>query len=130
MILQHLDVARHLRVDLDAEQFLLPSIFTLTMPPPAEASTRICAISCCHLLLHLLRLLHHGLHVSGQLHSSTFQTNSLLLQIANRAHFAAENLAETLHFRIGQRPLCGIVRCLAPWRGSRLGRRHFAEPLS
>ena len=47
-VLQHLDVARHFRIDLHARAGSCgrPSA-RVTMPPPAEASTRICAISCC-----------------------------------------------------------------------------------
>jgi hypothetical protein len=49
-----------------------------------------------HLLLHLLRLAHHLLHVTGHLHLG-------LLQISNFANFAAEDFAKALHFGIRKR---------------------------
>ena len=52
-----------------------------------------------HLLLHLLRLLHHGLHVSGHFHSQS------LLQISDGTHLAVrEHFLEALDFGIGKRP--------------------------
>ena len=48
-----------------------PPIFTLTMPPPALASTDLVfelLLRLQHLVLHLLRLFHQGVHVEASGH--------------------------------------------------------------
>ena len=69
-VLQHLDVVGVDRVGVDRDRLddEVAGDLTVTMPPPAEASTSSC-LSCSwaaiHVLLHLLDLLEHLLHVGG-----------------------------------------------------------------
>src|SRR6185312_3109561 len=70
---------------------LWPSILTVTMPPPAEPSTRISAISACMrscicCACFIMACMLPGIFIVLR-----------LLQIAYVAHFAAKQLAETLH---------------------------------
>jgi hypothetical protein len=101
-VLQHLHVARDFGIDLDASRFLWPSILTVTMPPPAVASTLISAISCCQLLLHLLAWRIICCMLPG---SFTLR----LLEIANFADFAAEHFLEALDFGVGQGAAGGLI---------------------
>src|SRR6266851_8246837 len=97
-----------------ASTFLWPSIFTVTIPPPAEASTRMRATSCCMRSCICCACFIMFCMLPG---SFTY----LLLQIANRSNLAAEYFLEPFHFRIAQRARRGFVR----WRllGSRRRRR-------
>src|SRR6185369_16429111 len=89
---------------------------TVIMPPPAVASTRICAIfscifSCACCAWRMICCMFPG--------SFTY----LLLEVANFAHFAAEGLAESLDFGVGERAAGGLV-LLRRRRGNRpVGRR-------
>ena len=72
-----------------------------------------------HLLLHLLGLLHHGLHVSGHLHSlyPCRVTARLLLQISHGADLRVrEQFLEALHVGMRQRALAQ-VGCFDGGRG-------------
>ena len=85
-----------------ASRFFWPSIFTVTMPPPAVASTLICAISCCSFSCICCAWCIICCMLPGSF-------TCLLLQISNFADLAAEDFAEALHFRIGQRAAGGFV---------------------
>ena len=106
--------------------FLWPSILTVTMPPPADASTRISAISCLQPLLHLLRLFHHGLHVS--MLPGIF-IRSGLLQVADGADFAAEQLSKALYFRIRERALGDLIVFRRQRVGAEPARRSLRQRL-
>ena len=110
-VLQHLDVARHFRdrSSRRARSSGRPSC-TVTMPPPAEASTRISAISSC-----IFSCICCACCIICCMLPGSF--TCLLLQVANCANLAAEDFPETLHFRIGQRAAGGFVL------GVGLGRR-------
>src|SRR5260370_26608764 len=82
---------------LTARTFLWPSIFTVTIPPPEDASTRISATSCC-----MRSCICFACFIMFCMLPGNFM--SLLLQIADRANLAAEYLLKFFHFRIGQRP--------------------------
>src|SRR5260370_22763104 len=82
---------------LTARTFLWPSIFTVTIPPPEDASTRISATSCC-----MRSCICCACFIMFCMLPGNF--TSLLLQIADRANLAAEYLLKFFHFRIGQRP--------------------------
>src|SRR5882762_5706460 len=79
-----------------ASTFLWPSILTVTIPPPAEASTRMRPTSCCMRSCICCACFIMFCMLPG---SFTY----LLLQIANRSNLPAEYLLKFLHFRIGQR---------------------------
>jgi len=71
-VLQHLDIARHFRVDLHAQHILLAVHFDRDHSAAGgrlDADQRDLLL---HLLLHLLGLFHHGLHVptTGHFHDS------------------------------------------------------------
>src|SRR6266480_2626493 len=85
-----------------ASTFLWPSILTVTIPPPDEASTRIRATSCCMRSCICCACFIMFCMLPG---SFTY----LLLQIANRPNLPAEYLLELLHFRIGQRSRRSLV---------------------
>src|ERR1022692_4457321 len=100
---------------LTASRFFCPSILTVTMPPPAEASTLIRAISCAsfsciccawRIICCMLPML-----------PGSFMLR--LLQVSNFADFArGENFAEALHFGMGKGAAGGLVL-----RDGRRGRR-------
>src|ERR1017187_5364601 len=100
---------------LTASRFFCPSILTVTMPPPAEASTLIRAISCAsfsciccawRIICCMLPML-----------PGSFTLR--LLQVSNFTDFArGEDFAEALHFGMGQRAAGGLV----PGDGRRRGR--------
>src|ERR1035438_2522930 len=111
---------------LTASRFFCPSILTVTMPPPAEASTLIRAISCASFscICCAWRIICCMLPGSFTLR---------LLQVSNFTDFArGEDLAETLHFGMGKRAAGGLV-FRNGWRGGcrggrgRGGRRGFAN---
>src|ERR1039457_2715084 len=91
---------------LTASRFFCPSILTVTMPPPAEASTLIKAISCAsfsciccawRIICCVLPML-----------PGSFTLR--LLQVSNFADFArGEDFAEALHFGMGKRAAGGLV---------------------
>src|SRR4029079_633417 len=69
-ILQHFDVAHYFGVDLDAGDVLVAVHLDghhAAARRPFDADQRDLFL---HLLLHLLGLLHHGLHVTGHLHGN------------------------------------------------------------
>src|SRR5437879_2640972 len=126
-------------------RFFWPSIFTDTIPPPAEASTRICASSCCRrscicCACFIMVCMFPGSFMSGLL--VQFRTALLiyLFQVADRAHFAAKNFAKALHLRIRQCALghfvllaCRLTLCRRQpaFSPSVVGERHlnFELPL-
>src|SRR5580700_6467811 len=79
---------------LTDSRFLWPSILTVTMPPPAVASTLISAISCASLSCICLACCIICCMFGG--------FTLRLLEIANFADFAAEHFLEALDFRVGQ----------------------------
>src|SRR5450759_4433869 len=85
-------------------RFFWPSMVTVTMPPPAVALTLISAISCCifSCICCAWRIICCIFTLPG---SFTF----LLLEVANFAYFAAEDFAETPHFRVGKRAARGFI---------------------
>src|SRR5207249_8312490 len=93
-------------------------IWTVTMPPPAEASTRIWAMSCCSFCC---------ISCAWRIICCMLPGNftSLLLQVSDFVNLAVEHVAESLDLRIGQRAAGGIVfpslGC-GPERRGRLGR--------
>src|SRR5581483_1465931 len=97
---------------LTASRFFCPSICTETKPPPAVASTLMAAISCCN-----LSCICCAWRIICCILPGSF--TGLLLKIANFSNFAAEDFAETLHFRIGKGAAGGFI--LAGGRG--LGER-------
>src|ERR1039458_6644996 len=105
---------------LTANRFFCPSILTVTMPPPAEASTLIRAISCASFscICCAWRIICCMLPGSFTLR---------LLQVSNFANFSrGKDFAEALHFGMGQRAAGGLIlgdgrRC-GPWCGFGRGR--------
>src|ERR1017187_4822120 len=87
---------------LTDSRFLCPSILTVTMPPPAVASTLIWASSCASFscICCAWRIICCMLPGSFTLR---------LLEVTNFADFAAENFLETLHFRVGQGAAGGVI---------------------
>src|SRR6185295_16473014 len=75
---------------------------TVTMPPPAVASTLICAISCWSFSCICCAWRIICCMLPG---SFTY----LLLEVANFADFAAEYFAEALHLGVGERASGGFV---------------------
>src|ERR1039457_6545276 len=107
---------------LTASRFFCPSILTVTMPPPAEASTLIRAISCASFscICCAWRIICCMLPGSFTLR---------LLQVSNFTDFArGENLAETLHFGMGQRAAGGLVLRDGRRGECRRGRRCGGRP--
>src|SRR6266702_4198488 len=93
-----------------ASTFLWPSILTVTMPPPAEASTRICATSWCMRSCICCACFIIDCMLPG---SFTY----LLLQIPDRSNLAAEDLLKPFHFGIGQRARRGLILWRLPDTG-------------
>ena len=94
--------------------FFWPSILTLTMPPPAERFDADCCNFLLQLLLHLLRLLHHGLHIARKFHRSS---RILFIQISHGSDMGVrKKLLKTLHARVGQGSL-GEVAVGRRWSG-------------
>src|ERR1051326_8990057 len=87
---------------LTASRFFWPSMFTLIMPPPAVASTRMVAISCCIFSCACCACRMICCMFPG---SFTY----LLLEVANLAHFSAEGVAEALDFRMAEGAAGGFV---------------------
>src|SRR5258708_21695698 len=85
-----------------ASTFLWPCIFHVPIPPPAEASTRMRATSCCMRSCICCACFIMFCMLPG---SFTY----LLLQIANRSNLPAEYFLKFLHFRIGQRSRRSLV---------------------
>jgi hypothetical protein len=77
------------------------------MPPPAVPSTLDLRDLGLQLLLHLLRLLHHG--CMFPMFPGIF-IRSGLLQVADGAHFAAEQFSKTLHFRMREGAFGNLIR--------------------
>src|SRR5450759_4906350 len=99
---------------LTLSRFFWPSMVTVTMPPPAVALTLISAISCCifSCICCAWRIICCIFTLPG---SFTF----LLLEVANFAYFAAEDFAETPHFRVGKRAARDFVLGFGfGWRGN------------
>ena len=91
-----------------AVTFFLPSIFTVTMPPPADASTRISAISSCSCFCICSACFIMACILAG------FHSLALFFQISHHADLSVrEHFLEPLDFGIRQRPLGGVV---LPWR--------------
>src|SRR5664279_3591907 len=99
---------------LTLSRFFWPSMPTVTMPPPAVAVTLIRAISCC-----IFSCICCAWRIICCMLPGSF--TYLLLEIANFAYFAAEDLAEVLHFRVGQCAAGNFVLRIA------FGRRGDAE---
>src|SRR5260370_26702008 len=104
---------------LTARTFLWPSILTVTIPPPEDASTRIRATSCCMRSCICCACFIMFCMLPG---SFTY----LLLQIANRSNLPAEYLLKFLHLRIGQRSRRSLV--LRRFLRLRRSRRRRALP--
>src|SRR5580658_3219162 len=83
-------------------RFFCPSIWTVTMPPPAVASTLIWAISCWS-----LSCICCAWRIICCMLPGSFMW--LLLEVSNFADLAAEDFAEALHFGVGQRARGGFV---------------------
>jgi hypothetical protein len=84
-------------------------MLTVTMPPPRRGFHANQRDLLLHFLLHLLGLLHHGLHISARhLHVSL----SFKLRTARNLAFRKKFL-KALHFRMSQRTL-GCFICF--WR--------------
>src|SRR5512147_1611237 len=84
------------------------------MPPPAVASTRICAISCWS-----FSCICCAWRIICCMLPGSF--TSLLLEISNFAYFAAEDFTKPPDLGIGERPAGGLV--LSRCGGSRIDRR-------
>src|SRR5579864_5667173 len=97
-----------------ASMFFWPSICTVTMPPPAVASTLISAISCCSFSCIFCACCIIACMLPGNF-------TSLLLEVSNPAHFPAKDFPEPPHLRVGERAAGGVV-CLAGG-GQHCGRR-------
>src|SRR5215471_12880320 len=93
-----------------ASRFFWPSMLTFTMPPPAVASTRMVAISCC-----IFSWACCAWRMICCMFPGSF--TCLLLQVANFAHFAAEHVAEVLDFGIREGAAAGFVLLLRSRRG-------------
>ena len=97
-ILQHFHIARDFLIDFYPEEILVAVHFHSDHAPagrPFDANGGDLSL---HFLLHLLRLLHHSLHISRHFHSFLG-----LLQIAYCADFAAKHFSKPLHFGMRQR---------------------------
>src|ERR1700674_957027 len=97
-----------------ASIFFWPSICTVTMPPPAVASTLISAISCCSFSCIFCACCIIACMLPGNF-------TSLLLEVSNLANFPAKHFPEPPHLRVGERAAGGVV-CLAGG-GRHVGRR-------
>src|ERR1035437_5498348 len=96
---------------LTLSRFFWPSMVTVTMPPPAVAVTLISAISCC-----IFSCICCAWRIICCILPGSF--TYLLLEVANFAHFAAEDFAEMPHFRVGKSPARDFVFALGfGWRG-------------
>src|SRR5262249_17267171 len=82
--------------------FLWPSILTDTIPPPADASTRISPTSCC-----LRSCICCACFIIACMLPGSF--TSLLLQIADRSDLPAKQFLELLDFRVGERSRRGLI---------------------
>src|SRR5271157_6407452 len=108
-------------------RFFCPSMVTVTMPPPAEASTLTCAISCCSFscICCAWRII---CCICCMLPGSFMW---LLLEVSNFSNFAAKYFAEALHFGIGQRAGGDFVfvgaRRVRLWRNGRGLRARLAD---
>src|ERR1017187_8801708 len=107
-------------------RFFWPSMVTVTMPPPAVAVTLISAISCC-IFSCICCAWRIACCICCILPGSF---TCLLLEVANFTNFAAEDFAETAHFRVGKSPAGDIVRGFGfgrcgerDWRQRRAGFR-------
>src|SRR5262249_20128463 len=86
------------------------------MPPPAVASTLICAISCC-----IFSCICCAWRIICCMLPGSF--TYLLLEISNFADFAAEDFAETAHFGVGKGATGDFVFSLGFWRRGNADRR-------
>src|SRR5271165_3854032 len=91
---------------LTAETFFLPSIFTETIPPPADASTRISAISSC-----ILFCICCACFIICCMFPGSFMVSiRLFLQVSHGPYLRVrEEFLKPLHFRVGERALGDIV---------------------
>src|SRR5579863_5308485 len=114
---------------LTERRFFWPSMVTVIMPPPAEASTLIWAISCWS--FSCICCAWRIICCICCILPGTFTW--LLLEVADFAYFAAEDFAEVLYFGIGESAFGDFVfiggrarrlRHRRGWRG-RFGDNHF-----
>src|ERR1700730_8706946 len=107
-----------------AVTIFLPSIPTVTMPPPAVASTRISAISSC-----IFFCICSACFIMACMFPGSFINPVLLLQISHHADLCVrEHLLETPHFRMRKRTLRHVVLRwlrLGTWGYIRLAQRSF-----
>src|SRR6266849_10308612 len=85
-----------------ASTFLWPSILTVTIPPPADASMRMRATSCC-----MRSCICCAFCIIDCMLPGSF--TSLLLKISNRSNLPAKDFLESLHFRIGECARGGLI---------------------
>jgi hypothetical protein len=100
-VLQHLDVGGDFRVDLHGQNVLLAVHLDrhhASSGGGLHTDLRDLALEA---LLHLLRLLHHLLHVSGHLHGALLAGRRSIFEVSHGSHLAPrEHSAEPLNLRV------------------------------